>query len=106
MTDMWVERYRREVLPKLATTLTPSRILLCGSRATGTAHPESDLDVISVSEAFAGMPFVQRMAYVLGLARFPEHVDYLCYTREEFARIRQSSSVVQGALRDCAELPV
>jgi predicted nucleotidyltransferase len=106
MTDVWVERYRKEVLPTLTEAFRPSRILLFGSRAAGTARPESDLDVIIVAEAFAGIPFVRRMAYVLGLVRFPRHVDYLCYTREEFARIRQSSSVVQGALRECAELSV
>jgi predicted nucleotidyltransferase len=106
MTDAWVERYRKEVLPKLTAALRPSSILLFGSRAAGTARPESDLDVIIVAEAFAGIPFVRRMAYVLGLVRFPKHVDYLCYTREEFARIRESSSVIQGALRECAELSV
>jgi predicted nucleotidyltransferase len=106
MTDTWVERYRKEVLPKLADALTPSSILLFGSRVSGNARPESDLDVIIVAEAFAGIPFVRRMAYVLGLARFPKHVDYLCYTREEFARIKESSSVVQSALQECAELTV
>ena len=106
MADTWVERYRKEVLPKLTRTLEPSSILLFGSRAAGTAHPESDLDVIIVAEAFAGIPFVRRMAYVLGLVRFPKHVDYLCYTREEFARIKESSSVVQDALQECAELSV
>ena len=104
MTDTWVERYRKEVLPKLTDALEPSSILLFGSRAAGTARPESDLDVIIVAEAFAGIPFVRRMAYVLGLVRFPKHVDYLCYTREEFVRIRESSSVVHGALQQCAEL--
>jgi len=104
MTDTWVERYKTDVLPKLAGTLRPSRVILCGSRARGDARPDSDLDVIIVSETFAGMPFVRRMAYVLGLARFPKHVDYLCYTRDEFARIRETSSVVQSALAECAEL--
>jgi predicted nucleotidyltransferase len=106
MTDTWVERYRTEVLPKLADALAPSSILLFGSRVSGNARPESDLDVIIVAEAFAGIPFVRRMAYVLGLARFPKHVDYLCYTPEEFARIKESSSVVQSALQECAELTV
>ena len=106
MTDVWVERYRKEVLPKLTDALRPSSVLLFGSRAAGTARAESDLDVIVVAEAFAGIAFVRRMAYVLGLARFPKHVDYLCYTREGSARIRESSSVIQTALRECAELSV
>lgn len=39
MTDTWVERYRKEVLPKLSDALRPSSILLFGSRAAGTARP-------------------------------------------------------------------
>ena len=106
MSDAWVERYKQDALPKLNAALGPSQVILCGSRARGTARPDSDLDVIIVAEVFAGIPFVRRMAYVLGLVRFPKHVDYFCYTNEEFARIRESSSVVQSALSECAELPV
>jgi predicted nucleotidyltransferase len=106
MSDVWVERFKHEVLPKLEAALHPSRVILCGSRARDAARPDSDLDVIVVAETFAGMPFVRRMAYVLSLVRFPKHVDYLCYTAEEFARIRESSSVVQSALSECAELSV
>jgi len=106
MPDLWVERYKSEVLPVLAAALKPTQVILCGSRAAGNARPESDLDVIIVADAFAGIPFVRRMSYVLGLARFPKHVDYLCYTREEFARIKDTSSVVDSALAECAELPL
>jgi predicted nucleotidyltransferase len=106
MPDPWVERYKQEVLPKLIAVLKPRRILLFGSRASGNARPDSDLDVIIVSETFAGIPFVKRMAYVLSIARFPKHVDYLCYTREEFDRIKDTSSVVQSALEEHAELAV
>jgi len=104
VTDPWVERFRQEVLPALVAALKPSHVILCGSRATGGARPESDLDVIIVAEAFAEIPFVKRMAYVLGIARFPKHVDYLCYTSEEFVRIGEASSVVHSALEECAEL--
>ena len=75
MTDVWVERYRKEVLPKLTDTLRPSSVLFFGSRSAGTARAESDLDVIIVAEAFAGIPFVRRMAYVLGLVHFPLESD-------------------------------
>jgi len=80
------------------------RVGYFGSYARGDWGVGSDLDVIIVAEAFARIPFVKRMAYVLGLARFPKHVDYLCYTREEFARIKETSSVVHSALDGCAEL--
>lgn len=104
MNDQWVERYRKEILPKIVESLSPRRVLLFGSRAAGDARPESDLDVIIVADTFASIPFVRRMAYVLGIARFPKHVDYLCYTPDEFARIQDTSSVVRDAMDHYAEL--
>jgi len=104
MADPWVERYKREVLPKLTAVLKPRRVLLFGSRVSGNARPDSDLDVIIVSETFAAIPFVRRMAYVLSITRFPKHVDYLCYTREEFERIKDTSSIVHSALAEHTEL--
>lgn len=106
MEDVWVVRFRSEALPRIVAALKPRRVLVFGSRATGTAKPDSDLDVIIVADAFKDMPFVRRMAHVLGIVRFPKHVDYLCYTPEEFRRIRNESSVVNYALRCSAELAV
>ena len=51
-TDTWLERYKREVLPKLIAELKPEKILLFGSRIKGTADKNSDIDVIVVSNAF------------------------------------------------------
>jgi predicted nucleotidyltransferase len=106
MVDGWVERFRREALPLIVQALRPSRVLLFGSRAAGNARPDSDLDVIVVADAFADIPFIERMTRVSRTVKFPKHVDYLCYTPEEFARIRRASSVLQGAMEHCAELPI
>jgi len=106
MEDIWLARFKREALPRITAEVRPQRVLVFGSRATGTAVPDSDIDVIIVADSFRNIPFFRRMAHILGIARFPKHVDYLCYTPEEFARIRNESSVVSDALVSCAELTV
>jgi len=99
-TDTWLERCKREVLPKLIAELKPEKILLFGSRIKGTADENSDIDVIVVSNAFATIPFIERMSLILKMIRFPKHIDFICYSPEEFARLKNKSSVLIDALEN------
>jgi predicted nucleotidyltransferase len=99
-TDTWLERFKREVLPKLIAELNPEKILLFGSRIKGTADENSDIDVIVVSNAFATIPFIERMSLILKMIRFPKHIDFICYSPEEFARLKNKSSVLMDALEN------
>lgn len=98
MHDLWTERFNKEVLPIIVKEFHPSKVLFFGSRVYGNADEDSDIDVIIISEAFKDIPFVNRMGKVLNLARFPKHVDYLCYTPEEFNNVKDSSIVIEDAL--------
>jgi predicted nucleotidyltransferase len=104
MADIWVTRFKAEALPAIRAAFKPERVIVFGSRVAGNARPDSDLDVIVVSSAFAGTRFLGRMARVLEVVRFPKHIDYLCYTPEEFARIQSTSSVVGDAMRNHLEV--
>ncbi len=64
-TDTGLDRYKREVLPKLIAELKPEKILLFGSRIKGTADENSDIDVIAVSNAFATIHFIERRSLIL-----------------------------------------
>ena len=99
-TDTWLERFKREVLPKLIAEFKPEKILLFGSRIKGTADENSDIDVIVVSNAFANIPFIERMSLILKMIRFPKHIDFICYSPEEFARLKNKSSVLMDALEN------
>ncbi len=99
MNDIWMTRFKNEALPLIEEAFHPSRVILFGSRIKGCATEESDLDVIVVAETFTGIPFVNRMGELLNLIWFPKHVDFLCYTPEEFDRVKTSSSVVRDALK-------
>ena len=79
--------------------------MLFGSRAQGKAREESDLDVIIISDEFRNIPFIKRMTTIRRAVRFPKHVDYLCYTPEEFENIKTTSSIVMDALEAYEEFP-
>jgi hypothetical protein len=98
--DYWVERFLKEVLPKLERALSPSLVVLFGSRIKGEATEDSDLDVIVVAEAFSDIPFLKRMPMLLKLVNFAKHIDFLCYTPEEFERLRNSSTIIAQALEE------
>ncbi|MFQ6107209.1 MAG: nucleotidyltransferase domain-containing protein [Thermoplasmata archaeon] len=104
MSDAWIERFKKEALPRIVREIKPAKVFLFGSRATGHAREESDLDIIVISEHFKGVRFLRRMEMLLRIARFPKHVDYLCYTPEEFERIKSSSSLIESAIQQWVEL--
>ncbi len=98
--DSILQQFVQEVLPIICEQLQPEQVLLFGSRARGEAHCSSDLDVIVVAQAFEGVPFLRRMPMMLRLARFPRHIDYLCYTPAEFEQAIQTSTLVNAAVRE------
>jgi len=97
--DPWVQRFIEQVLPRLWRAIRPQRMILFGSRIRGEVRPGSDLDVIVVAEAFQGMSFFERMPYLLRLADFDKHIDFFCYTPEEFQRIQARSFIIEEAVR-------
>jgi predicted nucleotidyltransferase len=103
MDDRWINRFQKEALPRIIEVIGPARVLLFGSRVRGKATEDSDIDVIIVSIFFKDIPFIKRMEKVLTIAKFPKHVDYFCYTPEEFDRIKDSSSVIEDALEEYVE---
>jgi len=104
--DPWIRRFRREALPKIQAEFRPERIILFGSRVRGTAHEDSDIDVIIVSTFFQDISFLKRMALALRKIPFPKHVDYFCYTPGEFERIKTESIVIMDALESPLDLEI
>jgi len=104
--DRLIEKFRREALPKLIKEFKPEKVLLFGSRVTGDARRESDIDLIVISSSFKNIPFIKRMPLVLKKVTFPTHVDYICYTREEYENIKDASSVIMDAREQSVELTI
>lgn len=102
--DELIERFIKEALPKIKEVLKPRLVLIFGSRVKGESSEESDLDVLIVSDFFIGKPFLGRMPFMLRMIRFPWHIDFLCYTPDEFEKIRRNSIIVQEALKEGVEI--
>jgi len=89
----------REVIQRL---YAPESVWLFGSRAIGTASPQSDIDLLVVSKRFGQVRRLRRRSTFLietGLVHAYELpvVDPLCYTPEEFqAGLHQPTIVAEA----------
>lgn len=87
----------------------PTRIYLFGSRANGSARPESDYDLLLVIEK-SDQTRLERMQEASGLM-IRNHIflpaDVIVYTREEFETRRELfGSVAEAAATEGVELDV
>ena len=96
--DKIILNFKKKILPYIIKDYNPKEIIIFGSRIKGTSTLNSDLDVIIVSQSFRNIPFIERMALLLKKYEFPRHIDYICYTPEEFEKIRDNSSLIMDAL--------
>jgi predicted nucleotidyltransferase len=83
IADTKVNDFVQKYLDKIKEVYEPQQVWLCVSRAYGTPHKYSDIDLIVVSKSFAGERFIKRMPAFLwkvGLITDTsvEVVDVLC----------------------------
>jgi hypothetical protein len=97
-SDTILDSFIDTAVPEIRKTFNPSKILIFGSRVKGKATEDSDIDVIIVSDFFREIKFVKRMASAVKRIKFSRHVDFICYTPEEFENIQHSSTLVKAAL--------
>ena len=95
-----VEEFREKYLERLVREFQPSLVLAFGSRVRGDSLKGSDLDLVLVSEAFAGVRFPQRAFEVMERLKVLESMDLLCYTAEEFERKKEEIGIVRTAVRE------
>ncbi len=76
------------------------KIIFFGSRAVGRAGPDSDVDLIIVSEKFRELNFIKRAARMYDYWNLNYPVDFLCYTPDEFKALKSRISIVSQALKE------
>ena len=76
-------------------------VYLCGSYARGDWLKDSDVDLIVISEIFAGKDVGSRFALVKRLMDPGFSLDMLAYTPSEFDQTRSRSVILQDML-NCA----
>ena len=82
----------REVVQRVVQAARPDKIILFGSRARGSARPDSDFDLVVIKHS--DEPGYRRDASLyLALAGLNAPVDVMVYTPEE---VREWSAVPQA----------
>lgn len=81
------------------------RMILFGSRARGTPHRDSDVDLIIVSPKFKRKSIVDRASPLYMEWNLDLPVDFLCYTPEEFEELSRRPGLVREALREGVPIP-
>lgn len=89
----------QEMVDTIVREADPETVILFGSWARGTAHADSDIDLIVVERE----PFSQQRSrrrettrLYMALRNLPVAKDLLVYSRDEFERHKHSSNHVIG----------
>jgi predicted nucleotidyltransferase len=98
--DPELRRYIEANWERILRVFNPRHLIAFGSRVNGTAKPDSDLDLIVVSDAFEGIPFLQRSRMFNEQVPWHLRVDAWCYTVTEFERLRRQIGIVADACRE------
>lgn len=95
-----VRRFKEQLSKKVPI----KKVILFGSRANGKTHRWSDFDIIIVSNSFKGKRSFERGLgfYQYWNQDFP--VDFLCYTPEEFSRLKKKITIVKTAVEKGVEI--
>jgi len=93
-------RFRQAVRDETPIT----KMYLFGSRAWGKPHPDSDIDLLVVSPSFRHQRSLKRGIHFYRYWDLDYPVDFLCYTPEEFKRLKKSISLVKQVVEKGIEI--
>lgn len=80
------------------------KFILFGSRAKGTSKKYSDFDILIVSKKFNKMNKLDRSYAVDKKWHLDYPVDFLCYTPEEFNKLKKQITIVKEAVEEGIEI--
>lgn len=80
------------------------KMILFGSRAIGKTGKDIDVDLIIVSPDFINLNFFKRGAKMYNYWELNYPVDFLCYTPEEFDRLKNKITIINEALKKGIEI--
>ncbi len=75
-----------------------------GSMASKKQHKYSDIDLIIVSSKFKRLNFFKRGARMYDYWNLDYPVDFLCYTPEEFNKLKKQITIVREAVKEGIEI--
>ena len=89
---------------KLNKGLPVNKMILFGSRAKGKCGRDRDVDLIIVSPKFRKLDFFERGAKMYDYWDLNYPVDFLCYTPEEFNKLKKQITIVREAVKEGIEI--
>ena len=87
--DGVVKRFLDQKLETIRREFAPTHLVVFGSRATGTARADSDIDLIIVSQRFRDISVPNRPGHFLNTIWPDVPIDAICYTPEEFEALSE-----------------
>ena len=81
-----------------------NQLLFFGSRATGKYKPDSDIDLLIVSNSFKNIKPFKRAIKLYDYWTLDYPVDFLCLTLKEFTRKRKQIGTIQQAIKEGIEI--
>ncbi len=81
-----------------------SKMILFGSQAWGKPHRDSDIDLIIVSPKFRRRRSLLRGLNFYRYWKLDYPVDFLCYTPEEFNKLKKRVTIVREAVEKGIEI--
>ena len=80
------------------------KMIFFGSRTKGKYNRDSDIDLILVSNKFKNKRFRFRPLGFHNYWNLDYPVDFLCYTPEEFNKLKKQITIVREAVREGIEI--
>ena len=77
---------------------------LFGSRVKGKPHRWSDFDLLIVSDAFKNKASFERVVGLHKRWTIDYPVDFLCYTPDEFNKLKRQVTIVREAVKEGIEI--
>jgi len=90
----------REFKERVRGDMPLEKLIFFGSRTKAKYGSDSDVDLIVVSKKFKGLNFFKRVAKMYDYWNLRYPVDFLCYTPEEFRKLRKGVTIVSEALKE------
>jgi len=89
---------------RLSKKIPIDKMIFFGSYAKGKSHKYSDVDLIIVSKKFRGMEFRYRPIGFYKFWNLDAPFDFLCYTPEEFNKLKKQITIVREAIKEGIEI--
>ena len=96
--------YLKSFKKNLSRKIPIDKMILFGSRAWGKPHRWSDFDLIIVSSKFRKVNSLKRAIGFYDYWDIDYPVDFLCYTPEEFNKLKKQITIVREAVREGIEI--